>query len=163
MLKKTFKKGSVILREGEIGNRLIVVISGTVDIYKGNVLVATQSIPGGVYGEMSVLLKDPHSATVMASTEVTAIEVPDADKFLKAKPSTCYKVSVTLARRLRAITLQVAELRTSDQNQVTADILEEAELAALQNQPCSFDQDEAYYEVEIYMPGDDDESSGHLR
>lgn len=156
MHKRIFKQGEVMLREGESGSGLFVVKTGTVHIYKGNVPVATQTEPGGVYGEMSVLLNSPHTATVRAATEVIAIEVPDADQFLKAKPDACYKVMVSMARRLQAITLQLAELRAGEESAELAGRLEEAAVAAPTAGPLNLESGSEHYEVEVIEPGSEE-------
>lgn len=71
--------GVVILREGEPGRGLFVLLAGEVDVSKvdGNekVLLATLK-PGDVFGEMSMLNDEPANATVTAARQSTVLFLP---------------------------------------------------------------------------------------
>jgi CRP-like cAMP-binding protein len=65
---------SVLIREGEAGDFLIIVLTGTVDIFKRgldgqDVRVATIS-PGGTVGEMSMIDSEPRFATCISDEPV---------------------------------------------------------------------------------------------
>ena len=54
----------VLLDEGTRSGKLYILIEGEVQILRGDVEVATVSEPGSVFGEMSILLDVPHTASV---------------------------------------------------------------------------------------------------
>ena len=58
---------ALVLNEGETTGRLYVLIDGKLEVLKGGTVVATVSEPGAILGEMSVLLGQPHTATVRAA------------------------------------------------------------------------------------------------
>ena len=58
---------ALLIREGETTGRLYVLLSGRLDVLKGETVVATVTQPGAILGEMSVLLGQPHTATVRAT------------------------------------------------------------------------------------------------
>ena len=63
--------GAVLLVEGDSSGRLYVLKEGTVEVMRGDTMVALVHQPGAVFGEMSGLLGRPHSATVRATTPNT--------------------------------------------------------------------------------------------
>ena len=64
LLEKTFDRGEVLLNEGEREEILYILIEGKIEVLKGDLQIRTASEPGAVFGEMSILLDIPHSATV---------------------------------------------------------------------------------------------------
>ena len=59
--------GETIIREGEPGATLYIVVDGLVEVLVGGSCVATVG-PGGIIGEMAVITGQPRSATVVART-----------------------------------------------------------------------------------------------
>ena len=59
--------GETIIREGEPGTTLYIVVEGRVEVQVVGIAVATVG-PGGIVGELAVLTGQPHSATVVART-----------------------------------------------------------------------------------------------
>ena len=111
MQKKTYRKGEAILRQGEASNCLIVLGSGTVEILRDEFVIAEVSAKGSIFGEMSVLLGETHTATVRAANDVAVYEIGDADKYLESKPALSLKLSRQLARRLQSLTTQLVAIR----------------------------------------------------
>jgi CRP-like cAMP-binding protein len=62
--RREFAAGTVLLSEGETSGRLYVLADGSVEVLRGETQVAVIGEPGSVFGEMSVLLNRPHTATV---------------------------------------------------------------------------------------------------
>lgn len=75
--EQTFRAGDVILREGDPGDRLFVLASGTADIHaaKGKRSVFMKSIgPGDLFGELALLEPDGRrNATITATTPVRTL------------------------------------------------------------------------------------------
>ncbi|HEY8427094.1 MAG TPA: cyclic nucleotide-binding domain-containing protein, partial [Sandaracinaceae bacterium] len=71
--------GVTIIEEGTPGQGLFVVLSGQVDVSKRDgatkVLLATLG-PGEVFGEISLVNREPASATVTAATQTTVLFLP---------------------------------------------------------------------------------------
>ena len=58
--------GENVLTAGSTTGRLTVLKSGTVEVVKDGVQIAKISAPGSVFGELAVLLGQPHTADVRA-------------------------------------------------------------------------------------------------
>jgi len=63
-IRRSVIAGTEVLHEGGRTGHLYVLIEGRLDVVKGDTVVATLTEPGAVLGEMSVLLDQPHTATV---------------------------------------------------------------------------------------------------
>jgi CRP-like cAMP-binding protein len=95
--------GTVVLREGDRGQGLLVLLEGSVEIVKrragaDDVLISTVDAPT-VVGEMSLITERPHSATVRART-VCSFQLLTRSQFerlLKSESLAAYKVVATLA------------------------------------------------------------------
>jgi CRP-like cAMP-binding protein len=76
--ERLFTAGEEIVRQGDAGQELFVVVKGEVAVQVDGNEVARLG-PGGFFGEMSLLTGEPRSATVVAVDDVRAIAVaPDA-------------------------------------------------------------------------------------
>ena len=62
-----------VVRQGEPGGRLLVLISGTVVVSRDGVAVARTDRPGAVFGEMAVALGRPATATVTCETDALSL------------------------------------------------------------------------------------------
>jgi CRP-like cAMP-binding protein len=99
------------MSEGETSGRLFVLAEGTVEVLRGETKVATVSEPGAMFGEMSVLLKRPHTATVRAKGPVSVFVFDDAEQFLKSNPEIAFLLGRLLAERLNAATTYLVDLK----------------------------------------------------
>jgi CRP-like cAMP-binding protein len=61
--------GVDLVKEGEPGDALFVILDGEAIVYQGGAEVS-RSGPGGYFGEMAILDGAPRSATVVAATDV---------------------------------------------------------------------------------------------
>jgi hypothetical protein len=76
------ESGSVILREGDPGDRFYIVVAGTVDVVQGGVPL-TELSEGGYFGEIALIRDVARTATVTARTDVVLYAL-DRDDFLAA-------------------------------------------------------------------------------
>jgi len=103
--------GTLLLREGESTGHLYVLIEGSLEVLKGDTVVAVAAEPGAIFGEMSVLLDRPHSATVRATSDSRVYEFDDAASFLRSQPEIALLVATLLAHRLSAATTYLADIK----------------------------------------------------
>lgn len=121
--------GTVLLHEGETSGRLYVLAAGTLEVLRGETVVASVGEPGAVFGEMSVLLKRPHTATVRAMTTVRVYIIEDAESFLKSHPEIAFLLARVLAERLNGATTYLVDLKrqfegTTSHFGMVSDVLE---------------------------------------
>lgn len=85
---KEYKKGSDIIKEGDMGDKLYIIADGEVGISK---VVSNQVVffittlkKGDIFGEMAIISSYPRSANVFAKTDVKLIYLSkDAFELLK--------------------------------------------------------------------------------
>ncbi|KGN34642.1 Crp/Fnr family transcriptional regulator [Knoellia sinensis KCTC 19936] len=96
-----FAAGDTLMRAGDIEDWLFVVVSGRVDVVRPDRRVSLG--PGAVVGELAVLDPQPRSATVTATTPVTAFRLskPAFDEAVRTRPEVALGVITELVRRLR--------------------------------------------------------------
>ena len=107
--KRRVAAGTEVLHEGGRTGHMYVLIEGRLEVIKGDAVVASIAEPGAVLGEMSVLLDQPHTATVRAAAASVIHEIDDAAAFLRDQPA----VSLLIARlqRLNVANTYLADLK----------------------------------------------------
>ena len=106
-----FDANIALIVEGESSGRLYVLIDGEVEVLRGDTRVMVADQPGAIFGEISVLLGEPHSATVKTVKPSTMYVIDDADKFLQDHPNLALVVARLLAQRLSAATTYLVDLK----------------------------------------------------
>ena len=97
-----FEEGKAIFLEGDDSQDLFILISGQLDVFKGNTKIAEIIEKGSLFGEMSFLLKAKRTATIKAGENVKAIRIPkdEINTFLHDFPEVAGEISKLLAKRL---------------------------------------------------------------
>jgi len=97
----------VIMKEGESGLFMYVVLSGRVAISIKNKLVEWVG-PGGVFGEMALVDQSPRAATAVAATDCDLLTINRADFLNMVKTNPVFTVSLlrAAADRLRDMTFR---------------------------------------------------------
>ena len=106
----TYQVGETVLAAGTTSGRLLVLKTGAVEVTKGRVQIAEVSEPGAVFGELSMLLDQPHTADIRA-LEATQFHVAEAASLLTEDPATLLYLTVLLARRLDATNQALIEVK----------------------------------------------------
>jgi CRP/FNR family transcriptional regulator, cyclic AMP receptor protein len=112
-MRMMLAKGSVLMQEGARSGHIYVLSEGIVEVWRGQTLVATIDQPGAVFGEMSVLLDLPHTATVRAKTNCVAYGYGDAEQFLGSHPMITLAIARLLAQRVHQATTHLVDLNAN--------------------------------------------------
>jgi CRP/FNR family transcriptional regulator, cyclic AMP receptor protein len=94
----SYGAGATVFAEGTKTGRLLILKSGAVSIVKRGTEIAKVAEPGAVFGELSALLDQPHSADVR-TLETSEFHVADA-AILVQDPAALFYITMILARRL---------------------------------------------------------------
>jgi CRP-like cAMP-binding protein len=106
----TYQAGENVLTAGLITGRLLILKQGAVGVIREGVQIAKVTEPGAVFGELSVLLDQPHTADVRA-LEVSEFHVADAATLLRIDPIGLLYVATVMARRLDSANKALIELK----------------------------------------------------
>jgi CRP/FNR family cyclic AMP-dependent transcriptional regulator len=107
----TVPEGVVVVEEGAPAGRMLVMVSGSVLIEHDDVPFARIDSPGAVFGEMSVVLDRPATATVRAAQETVLRVVEDPIGFLSDHPGAALAVLRTTASRLDGMTQYLVDVK----------------------------------------------------
>ena len=97
----TMSAGTVVIRQGEVGDRFWLVDTGEVDVDQDGSVIARLG-PGASFGELALIRDIPRTASVVAVTDV-ALFALDREAFLltvTASPRAAYEASAVAARHL---------------------------------------------------------------
>jgi CRP/FNR family cyclic AMP-dependent transcriptional regulator len=95
--------GKVLVREGENGREMYVILRGTADVTKGGRKLR-ELIPGDFFGEMAFLAPAPRTATVTARSDVRVM-VLDARAMgavVEREPVVARRLLQAMAERIRS-------------------------------------------------------------
>jgi flavin reductase (DIM6/NTAB) family NADH-FMN oxidoreductase RutF len=100
--EREFQDGEAIVRAGEPGSELYVVLEGTVRIERGGRTLATFGA-GEVVGEVAVLDGRPRSADIVAAERVRCLTVSREAlrRAIEAEPQVAWELLGVMASRLR--------------------------------------------------------------
>ncbi len=95
--------GKTLVREGERGRELYVILRGTADVTRGGRKLS-ELIPGDFFGEMALLNPAPRNATVSARTDmrVMVLGPREMDMIVEREPSVAKQLLAAMAERVRA-------------------------------------------------------------
>jgi CRP/FNR family cyclic AMP-dependent transcriptional regulator len=99
--------GTVLVREGAMGDAFYVIVSGQAEVDRSGTVVATIG-PGTFFGDLALLDKAPRNATVTAKTDMELIVLGQREFSTMLDESTAFarKLLIGLAHRLREMDAQ---------------------------------------------------------
>src|SRR5262245_32915984 len=108
---KEFSAGEIVIEQGQRCGFMLVLIEGQVEIVRDDVTVAKASQAGTIFGEMSVLLGGPHTATVRAKSPSKFAVIENPRQFLERSSEASMYVAELLANRLDALTKYLVDVK----------------------------------------------------
>jgi class 3 adenylate cyclase len=117
---REFAKDEVIMREGEEASHLIVILAGSINIVRGEVLLVRRGA-NEMIGEQGVIDRAPYSASAIAHEEVIVLAIPAelARQFLQ-DPRFTLNVIKSLSSKLREATREQATRFAHEENMFAA-------------------------------------------
>jgi CRP-like cAMP-binding protein len=106
----TYQPGETVIVDGSKTDRLLILKKGNVAIVKEDTEIAKVAEPGAVFGELSVLLDQPHTADVHA-LETSQFHIANATALLAQNPIAALYVATVLAHRLDCANHAVVQLK----------------------------------------------------
>jgi CRP/FNR family transcriptional regulator, cyclic AMP receptor protein len=106
----SYGAGEIVIAEGTRTGRLLMLRKGAVSILKGSTEIVRVTEPGAIFGELSALLDQPHTAEVRA-LEASEFYVADAATLLTEDSVAPLYVAMILARRLNTTNQAFLELK----------------------------------------------------
>jgi CRP-like cAMP-binding protein len=102
--EQSFPEGDWVLRRGEPGGGLFIVVDGEVGVMIDDEERAILTT-GSFFGEVSALLAEPVTADIIVRKPLRCLVVPPerAESFLVAHPRVMFRMFQTEARRLRTV------------------------------------------------------------
>lgn len=115
------KKGTVILKEGNLGATLFYIISGKIEIKKesmdGKQIVLSQFAKGSIVGELALLERESRrsaTAETIEECEILSLSRTKFDEMVKSNPNIgiviLREIGSILAKRLRSTSGRFADL-----------------------------------------------------
>ena len=115
-----FPRAHVIFAEGELGDRLYIVLSGKVKIGRrspdGRENLLAVFGPSDMFGELSIFDPGPRTSTATTVTEVSAVSMdrPALREWIAKRPEIAEQLLRVVARRLRRTNNMLADLIFTD-------------------------------------------------
>jgi len=129
MKRRRYLAGQVIMREGEPGDDLHVLLEGRVQVLvrdvAGNELLLDEEEPGAFFGELSMLTGEPRSARIRAAEDVVTLSLERSEflKFLEKYPLAAIDVLTVLGRRLHQTDALLRQSASQNANVVAEETL----------------------------------------
>jgi CRP/FNR family transcriptional regulator, cyclic AMP receptor protein len=109
--EREFAAGEVVLEDQRRSGLLYVLAEGRVEILKGETRVGTIGHAGAIFGDIAILLNQPHTATVRCLVPSRFFVVEDPANFLVAHPAVSLALARGLAERLDAVTRYLVDVK----------------------------------------------------
>jgi len=115
-VERTYAPGDMIIREGQMGDSIFLLGSGSVEAVlssvSGQTIVLSTMLSGEIFGEMALFERRPRSATVRARESTVILEINGADLRRLAAPQRDIEFNVLLkvSERLRSKNEQILAL-----------------------------------------------------
>lgn len=120
LVPETFRKGDTIIREGEPGDKLYIIVEGKLKLSRtapdGRENLLTILGPSDMFGELSIFDPAPRTSSAICVTDVRTYTMDRAAlrRWLDAQPQIAEQLLRVLARRLRRTNNSLADLIFTD-------------------------------------------------
>lgn len=99
-----FPEGYTLCKQGSVEDTAYILLEGKVDIYKheSGEIYYLDSMTGGIFGELALLLETPRAADVVAASPVKVIEISrdEFETYSKANSAVAIELSKMMIQRM---------------------------------------------------------------
>ena len=120
VVKRRFRRGEIIVEQGQKTNTLFIILTGRVRVItsdkRGREVILATLQPGDYFGEMSLIDNLAHSATVRAEVQTDRLAL-GRDEFARCLPENstmAYAIMKGLVQRLRQADRKIESLALLD-------------------------------------------------
>ena len=120
VVKRRFRRGEIIVEQGQKTNTLFIILTGRVRVItsdkRGREVILATLQPGDYFGEMSLIDNLAHSATVRAEVQTDMLAL-GRDEFARCLPENstmAYAIMKGLVQRLRQADRKIESLALLD-------------------------------------------------
>ena len=106
-----YAAGQTVIEQNDATGALYILITGSVEIVKDDILVAKSADPGAIFGDLAALLGVPHTASVRTLMPSTFHILPDARSILRDHPRLCLHLCEVLATRLDSVNKYLVDVK----------------------------------------------------
>jgi len=108
---RKFGIGEKIVREGDDGDEMFIILQGKVAVEVGDITVGEMN-SGDFFGEMSLIDNAPRSATVTAAetTLVFAINDKNFERIIAWEPVIAVRIMKSLSKRVRELNQEIKNI-----------------------------------------------------
>jgi CRP/FNR family cyclic AMP-dependent transcriptional regulator len=99
---EVYEAGALVLAAGATTGKLLILKEGAVEVAIQGVPIAEVAEPGAVFGELAILLGQPHTADVR-TLQPSTFYIADGGAILRVDPAAALHVARVLAERLDAV------------------------------------------------------------
>jgi CRP/FNR family cyclic AMP-dependent transcriptional regulator len=107
---RSWQPGEILIEFGRVVSVVYVLASGSVTVERDGVVFSRIDAPGAIFGEMSVVLGTPATATARAASTVVCHVIEDPEVFLTERPGAALAVLRLTASRLDAMTKYLVDV-----------------------------------------------------
>ena len=110
--EQTVQAGEIIVRKGDIGNSLYIIVDGQVRVHDGDHTLA--HLQGrDIFGELAVLDSEPRSATITATveTQLFCLDQESLYELMVTRVEVIYGIMRVLCQRVRQQNQKLVQAR----------------------------------------------------
>lgn len=99
------------MEQGQQGRGFYMLKSGSVEVYKDDLLLSILEFPGTIFGEMADITGKQRSCRIQARTKCRLIHIDETniERLIQDRPEIAIRIMKTLASRLERTTQKLAE------------------------------------------------------
>ncbi len=115
---RKFNPGEKVVREGDSGDEMYIILQGKVSIEVGDIIVGEMG-SGDFFGEMSLIDNAPRSATVTAqeTTLLFAINEKNFERIVAWEPTIAIRIMKSLSKRVRELNAEIKNIFEGQQGE----------------------------------------------